>query len=43
MRAGGDSVGIVSAAFSLAQAQWYSGDLDDARQMLLVQHLACAR
>ena len=33
--AGSDSVGIVSAAFSLAQAQWYSGDLDDARQMLL--------
>jgi class 3 adenylate cyclase/tetratricopeptide (TPR) repeat protein len=35
MRAANDSVGIVSAAFSLAQAQWYSGDLDDARQMLL--------
>jgi tetratricopeptide (TPR) repeat protein len=35
MRAASDSVGIVSAAFSLAQAQWYSGDLDDARQMLL--------
>jgi tetratricopeptide (TPR) repeat protein len=35
MHAGGDSVGIVSAAFSLAQAQWYSGDLDDARRMLL--------
>ena len=35
MLAAGDSVGIVSAAFSLAQAQWYSGDLDDARQMLL--------
>ncbi|MEA2800230.1 MAG: hypothetical protein QOE49_325 [Rhodospirillaceae bacterium] len=42
MRAGGDSVGIVSAAFSLAQAQWYSGDLDDARQMLL-SNLAHAR
>ena len=35
MRTGGDSVGIVSAAFSLAQALWYSGDLQDARQMLL--------
>jgi tetratricopeptide (TPR) repeat protein len=35
MRAGGDSVGIVSAAFSLAQALWYSGDLQDARQVLL--------
>ena len=35
MRAGGDSVGIVSAAFSLAQALWYSGDLDDARQVLV--------
>jgi tetratricopeptide (TPR) repeat protein len=42
MRAGGDSVGIVSAAFSLAQAQWYSGDLDDARRMLL-SNLAHAR
>jgi predicted ATPase/class 3 adenylate cyclase len=35
MRAASDSVGIVSAAFSLAQAQWYSGDLDAARLMLL--------
>jgi|HubBroStandDraft_6_1064221.scaffolds.fasta_scaffold02019_9 class 3 adenylate cyclase/tetratricopeptide (TPR) repeat protein len=34
MLASGDSVGIVSAAFSLAQAQSYSGDLDDARQVL---------
>jgi class 3 adenylate cyclase/tetratricopeptide (TPR) repeat protein len=42
MRAGGDSVGIVSAAFSLAQALWYSGDLDDARQML-VSNLSHAR
>ncbi|MGZ5904966.1 MAG: adenylate/guanylate cyclase domain-containing protein [Reyranella sp.] len=42
MRAANDSVGIVSAAFSLAQAQWYSGDLDDARQMLL-SNLAHAR
>ncbi|HMK01808.1 MAG TPA: AAA family ATPase, partial [Reyranella sp.] len=42
MRAASDSVGIVSAAFSLAQALWYSGDLDDARQMLL-SNLAHAR
>jgi class 3 adenylate cyclase/tetratricopeptide (TPR) repeat protein len=35
MQTGGDSVGIVSAAFSLAQALWYSGDLQDGRQMLL--------
>jgi class 3 adenylate cyclase/tetratricopeptide (TPR) repeat protein len=42
MRAANDSVGIVSAAFSLAQALWYSGDLDDARQMLL-SNLAHAR
>jgi tetratricopeptide (TPR) repeat protein len=42
MRQGGDSVGIVSAAFSLAQALWYSGDLDDARQMLL-SNIAHAR
>jgi tetratricopeptide (TPR) repeat protein len=42
MRQGGDSVGIVSAAFSLAQAQWYSGDLDDARRMLL-SNIAHAR
>ena len=27
MLASGDSVGIVSAAFSLAQALWYSGDI----------------
>ena len=42
MRAGGDSVGIVSAAFSLAQALWYSGDLDDGRQVL-VSNLPHAR
>jgi tetratricopeptide (TPR) repeat protein len=42
MRAGGDSVGIVSAAFSLAQALWYSGDLHDGRQVLL-SNIAHAR
>ena len=35
MLEGGDSVGIVGAGFSLAQALWYSGDLDDARQVLV--------
>ena len=35
MLAGDDSVGIVGAAFSLAQALWYSGDLDEARQVLV--------
>jgi tetratricopeptide (TPR) repeat protein len=34
MRTADDSVGIVSAAFSLAQALWYSGDLAEARQVL---------
>jgi class 3 adenylate cyclase/tetratricopeptide (TPR) repeat protein len=34
MRAAADSVGIVSAAFSLAQALWYAGDLAEARQAL---------
>ena len=33
--AGNDSVGIVGAAFSLAQALWYSGDLDEARHVLV--------
>lgn len=42
MLAGGDSVGIVSAAFALGQAQWYSGDLAEAREMLL-SNLAHAR
>ena len=35
MLAGDDSVGIISAAFSLAQAHCYSGDLDEARQVLV--------
>jgi len=35
MLASGESVGIVSASFSLAQALWYSGDLDIARQVLM--------
>jgi tetratricopeptide (TPR) repeat protein len=34
MLASNESVGIVSASFSLAQALWYSGDLDTARQVL---------
>jgi class 3 adenylate cyclase/tetratricopeptide (TPR) repeat protein len=42
MRASGDSVGIVSAAFSLAQALWYSGDLQEGRQVLL-SNIAHAR
>jgi tetratricopeptide (TPR) repeat protein len=42
MRTGGDSVGIVSAAFSLAQALWYSGDLQEGRQVLL-SNIAHAR
>ncbi len=35
MLAGNDSVGIVGAAFSLAQALCYSGDLDEARHVLV--------
>ena len=35
MLAGNDSVGIVGAAFSLAQALCYSGDLDEARRVLV--------
>ncbi len=42
MLTGSDSVGIVSAAFSLAQALWYSGDLAEARQ-LLNSHISHAR
>jgi tetratricopeptide (TPR) repeat protein len=42
MLAGGDTVGVVSAAFALAQAQWYSGDLAEARDTL-VANLAYAR
>ena len=40
MVAEGDSVGVVSAAFSLGQALWYSGDLEEARQVLMsnVEH-----
>ena len=38
----GDSVGIVSAAFALAQAQWYSGDLAAAREVLM-SNIAHAR
>ena len=34
MLASGESVGIVSASFSLAQALWYAGDLDIARRVL---------
>ena len=37
MLASGESVGIVSASFSLAQALWYSGDLDLARRVLIVE------
>src|SRR5260370_23578903 len=35
MLTSGDSVGIVSAAFSLAQALWDSGNIDDAREVLI--------
>jgi predicted ATPase len=42
MIANEDSVGVVSAAFTLAQAQWYSGDLEDARDVL-VSNIAYAR
>jgi class 3 adenylate cyclase/tetratricopeptide (TPR) repeat protein len=35
MLAANDEVGIVGAAFALAQAQWYAGDLADARALLL--------
>jgi tetratricopeptide (TPR) repeat protein len=42
MIASNDTVGVVSAAFTLAQAQWYAGDLEDARDVL-VSNLALAR
>ena len=35
MLARNDSVGVVSAAFALSQALYYSGDLDDGRHVLL--------
>jgi tetratricopeptide (TPR) repeat protein len=35
MLAANDDVGIVSAAFALAQAQWYAGDFENARAVLL--------
>jgi class 3 adenylate cyclase/tetratricopeptide (TPR) repeat protein len=38
----GDTVGIVGAAFALAQAHWYSGNLSEARDLLL-EHLQYAR
>jgi class 3 adenylate cyclase/tetratricopeptide (TPR) repeat protein len=42
MLSGGDSVGVVGAAFSLGQALWYSGDLEEARQVLM-SNVAYAR
>jgi class 3 adenylate cyclase/tetratricopeptide (TPR) repeat protein len=42
MLAGGDSVGVVSAAFALGQALWYAGDLEEARGVLMA-NIAHAR
>ena len=42
MTALGETIGIVSAAFSLAQAHWYAGNLREARD-LLIAHLPYAR
>ena len=42
LRTGGDRPGIVGAAFALAQALWYGGDLEAARQVL-TDNLAVAR
>ena len=42
MQAAGDALGTVSAAFSLAQAHWYAGDLDSA-QAVLADNIGHAR
>ena len=42
LRAAGEALGTVGAAFSLAQAHWYAGDLDSA-QAVLADNIGHAR